>query len=98
MRNGFVYILTNKNNNVLYVGSTTDLKRRVYEHRTKFYPRSFTAKYNCSKLVYYCPFDSIYDAAAEEKRLKGGSRKQKIDLINRSNSDWTDLWERIQNW
>ena len=98
MRGGFVYIMTNKSNRVLYVGSTTDIKRRTLEHRTKFYPKSFTARYNCFMLVYFKAFDSIYDAVSEEKRLKAGSRKQKMDLINSSNPNWDDLWEDVGNW
>lgn len=98
MRPGFVYIMTNKSNKVLYVGSTTNLYRRTKEHRTKYYPRSFTARYNCNKLVYYKAFESIYDAAAEEKRLKGGNRKQKLDLINDENPYWSDLWDVVQLW
>ena len=98
MRTGFVYIMTNKSNNVLYVGSTTNIVRRTQEHKSKFYLDSFSARYNCNKLVYYRFFESIYDAAAEERRLKGGNRKQKMDLVNSINSDWNDLWEEIKNW
>ena len=98
MRSGFVYIMTNKSNKVLYIGSTTNLTRRTQEHISKFFPKSFTAKYNCSKLVYYTFYESIYDAAAEERRLKGGSRKQKLDLINSENLDWKDLWEVVKDW
>lgn len=98
MRSGFVYIMTNQYHRVLYVGSTTNIKRRTHEHRTKFYPNSFSAKYNCNKLVYFKVFDSIYDAAAEEKRLKGGSRKQKLDLINSINPKWYDLWDNVRAW
>ncbi len=64
---------------------------RIEEHKYKRYPNSFTAKYNCEMLVYYKEFSSIVDAIAEEKRLKGGSRQQKINLINSMNPEWKDL-------
>ena len=94
-RGGAVYIMTNKNNKVLYIGVTSNLVKRVYEHRTHAIPGSFTDKYNCTKLVWYQGFGRIEEAITEEKRLKGGSRQQKIDLINSSNHDWKDLWNEI---
>lgn len=94
-KGGAVYIMTNKNNSVLYVGVTSDLRVRVWEHKNKVHPNSFTAKYNCNKLVYYNSFSSIEEAIAEEKRLKGGGRKQKIDLINSINPEWKDLEEML---
>lgn len=90
-RGGAVYILTNKNNTVLYIGVTSDLKKRMYEHQNKLYSSSFTAKYNIDKLVYFESFFSIEEAIAREKQLKGGSRKKKIDLIESINPTWTDL-------
>ena len=94
-RGGAVYIMTNKNNKVLYIGVTSNLVKRVYEHRTHAIQGSFTDKYNCTKLVWYQGFGRIEEAITEEKRLKGGSRQQKIDLINSSNHDWKDLWDEI---
>ena len=94
-KGGFVYILTNKHNTVLYVGVTADLVGRVYEHKTKLYSKSFTARYNCDKLVYYCDFFTIEAAIAEEKRIKAGSRQQKIDLIIAMNSEWKDLYDTL---
>lgn len=94
-KGGAVYIMTNKNNSVLYVGVTSDLRGRVFEHKNKIHPNSFTAKYNCNKLVYYNSFSSIEEAIVEEKRLKGGGRKQKIDLINSINLEWKDLDEML---
>ncbi len=94
-KGGAVYIMTNKNNSVLYVGVTFDLRVRVWEHKNKVHSNSFTAKYNCNKLVYYNSFSSIEEAIAEEKRLKGGGRKQKIDLINSINPEWKDLEEML---
>lgn len=90
-RGGAVYILTNKNNTVLYIGVTSDLKKRMYEHQNKLYSSSFTAKYNIDKLVYFESFFSIEEAIAREKQLKNGSRKKKIDLIESINPTWTDL-------
>jgi len=86
----YVYILTNKSNTVLYVGVTSDLERRVWEHKEKVYA-GFTSKYNVNKLVYYEDFQWIHDAIAREKQLKGGSRQKKIDLILIENPAWNDL-------
>ena len=95
---GYVYILCSNNQLVLYVGVTSDLRKRIYEHKEKYYPKSFTAKYNCSRLVYYCFFERIDLAIMEEKRIKGGSRKAKIDLINGLNPEWRDLWMDVKEW
>ena len=89
-----VYIMTNKNNNVLYTGVTNDLKRRIYEHKQKLI-NGFTKEYNVNKLVYYEVFEDIYNAIRREKQIKGGSRKKKLDLINSFNKEWIDLYERI---
>lgn len=94
-RGGAIYILTNKNNNVLYTGLTRDLKSRLLEHKEKKYPNSFTSKYNLNKLVYYKGFNSIEEAIAEEKRIKGGSRKKKIELIESINPKWKDLSKQL---
>ena len=96
-RKGFVYIMSNEYNTVLYTGATSNLVRRTHEHKTHAVPGSFSDRYNCIKLVWYQIFSCIVDAIDEEKRLKGGSRQQKIDLINNSNPDWKDLWEAIQD-
>ncbi len=94
-RGGHVYLLTNKANKLLYTGSTSALRKRIEEHRMKFYPESFTAKYNCSKLVYYRHYTRIEEANGEEQRIKGGSRKAKIALVNSMNPEWKDLWKEI---
>ena len=94
-RGGAVYILTNKYNKVLYTGVTSDLKTRVFQHKEKIYPKSFTSKYNIHKLVYYKSFSTIEEAIAEEKRLKGGSRSQKIKLIESINKNWEDLYLKL---
>jgi len=88
---GFVYILTNKNNSVLYTGVTSDLKNRIKEHEFKKHPGSFSAKFNLYKLVYFERFDTIGEAIIKEKLIKGGSRKKKVDLIKSINPEWRDL-------
>ena len=76
----YVYILTNKNNTVLYTGVTSNLECRIWEHKHKIY-KGFTARYNVDKLVYYEIHYDSYEAIAREKQIKAGSRKKKIDLI-----------------
>ncbi|MEW6376996.1 MAG: GIY-YIG nuclease family protein [Thermodesulfobacteriota bacterium] len=90
----YVYIMTNKNNRVLYTGITNDLKRRVYEHKEKFV-EGFTKKYNVSKLVYYEIFEDPENAILRGKKIKGGSRNKKIDLINGMNRGWNDLYGEL---
>ncbi|MEM6721173.1 MAG: GIY-YIG nuclease family protein [Bacteroidota bacterium] len=90
MKTPCVYILTNKNNTVLYIGVTSNLLRRMYQHKTKAF-KGFTAKYNCHKLVYFEEFTSMLEAIAREKQLKAGNRKRKEELINQENSEWNDL-------
>jgi len=80
---------------VLYIGVTSDLTGRVWQHKNKFYPNSFTAKYNCDKLVYYSFYTRIEEAIAEEKALKGGNRKNKIKLVNAMNPEWLDLYDSL---
>ena len=91
---GSVYIITNVLHSVLYTGVTSDLIKRVQQHKHKFFPASFTAKYNVTILVYYRFYPTITEAILEEKRIKGGSRKQKMELINSINPNWEDLWDK----
>jgi putative endonuclease len=93
MKTYHVYILTNKNNTVLYTGITSDLDQRVFEHKTKLHPKSFTARYNCDKLVYFEEFDDVEIAIKREKQLKRYEKLWKKDLINKSNPEWKDLSE-----
>ena len=86
--------MANKHNTVLYTGITSDLKKRVYEHREKLVS-GFTKKYNISKLVYYEIYQDPENAILREKQLKAGSRKKKIDLINTMNRKWLDLYDVI---
>jgi len=90
----FVYILTNITNSVLYIGVTSDIISRVYQHKHKVF-EGFTKSYNVDKLVYYEIFDDIELAIAREKQLKGGSRKQKINLVIKNNPEFNDLYEEI---
>jgi putative endonuclease len=90
----FVYILTNKYNNVLYVGVSNNLIRRVYEHKNKLIS-GFTSKYNVNKLVYYEVYSSIFDAIKREKEIKGWKREKKIALITSFNPEWKDLYKEL---
>ena len=92
---GAVYMLTNKNHTTLYVGVTSDLQRRLEEHKSKQYPNAFTARYNLDKLVYFELFHRIEEAILKEKQIKGGSRKKKEDLIRSMNPNWQDLREQL---
>lgn len=88
---GFVYIITNLNNTVLYTGVTSNLKERMLKHKQKKYLNSFSAKYNLTKLLYFELFDTIGEAIKKEKQIKGGSRKKKEELIAMMNPKWLDL-------
>jgi putative endonuclease len=92
---GCVYIMTNQYHNVLYVGVTSNLIARIWDHKNKTYPKSFTAKYNCNKLVYYMFYPRIEEAIAAEKALKGSNRKTKMNLVNSLNSTWVDLYDEL---
>ncbi len=93
----WVYILTNAHHTVLYVGLTNDLATRLWEHRTKRNPKSFTAKYNVYKLVYYEGFQRIEKAIRKEKFIKGKTRTWKEELIIRMNPEWKDLTEIVES-
>ena len=95
MHCAWIYILTNKRRTVLYVGVTNNLATRLWEHRSKSYKKSFTAKYNLDTLIYYEGFNSITDAIAREKFIRGKSRKWKEELIQEMNPEWTDLTEVV---
>jgi len=87
----YVYLMANKINTVIYTGVTNDIEGRVWEHKTKFNPKSFTSRYNVNKLVYYEEYDDIGEVIHREKQIKAGSRKKKIELIERENKKWEDL-------
>ena len=88
----YTYILSNKNNTVVYTGVTNDLERRLYEHKNKLID-GFTSRYNVNKLVYYVSCSSIDEAIIYEKKIKGWRRSKKDDLINSFNPEWKDLSE-----
>lgn len=90
--------MTNRHNTTLYIGVTSDLVVRVTEHKEKEYPKSFTAKYNLNKLVYFESFFSIEEAIAREKQIKGTSREKKDGLIASKNPEWKDLFDVIKEW
>ena len=94
MKTYYVYIMTNWNNEVLYIGVTNNIARRVYEHKEQL-ADGFTKKYNVNKLVYVESCEDVRDAITREKQLKGGSRKKKIDLISADNPQWSDLSETL---
>ena len=89
-----VYIITNSRNTVLYTGVTSNLAARTYYHKNKSVS-SFSSKYNLEKLVYYEVYEDVNLAIEREKQIKAGSRKKKIDLINKFNPNWKDLYNTV---
>ncbi|HBU76678.1 MAG TPA: excinuclease ABC subunit C [Muricauda sp.] len=83
--------MSNKPNGVLYIGVTDNLDERVKEHKLKVYPQSFTAKYNCDKLVYFEKFENGEEAVKKEKQMKKWKRDWKIGLIEDFNPNWVDI-------
>ncbi len=94
MKQPAVYILASKRNGTLYTGVTSNLIKRIYEHRNGI-TKGFAHRYDCKILVYYEVFDTMELAISEEKRIKGGSRKKKIALIEKINSQWCDLYVQL---
>ena len=88
-RHPAIYIMTNKRNGTLYTGVTSNLQKRVYEHKLGTVP-GFSQKYDCKLLVYFEQCDSMFGAIEREKQIKGGSRKKKIILIEGLNPNWDD--------
>jgi putative endonuclease len=91
----YVYILTNWNNRVLYVGMTNDLNRRIYEHQNELVD-GFTKKYHVHKLVYFEVTSDVYSAIGREKQIKGWTRQKKDELVSKTNPAWNDLTETIR--
>lgn len=89
-----IYIMANRRNGVIYTGVTSDLIKRVYEHKYADVP-GFTQKYACKNLVYYELIEDMTSAIAREKQLKAGSRKKKLALIEKINPYWDDLYGRL---
>lgn len=88
-----MYILANFNNNVLYIGLTNNLSKRVYQHKQKEVKNSFTARYNVNKLVYYETFVDINEAIKREKQLKNWHREWKINLVKEKNKNFEELFD-----
>jgi len=93
-RTYYIYLLTNWNNKVIYVGVTNDLKRRLYEHKNKLIS-GFTEKYNLSKLVYFEETQDILSAITREKEIKKWRREKKNQLVNKVNPVWEDLGDTL---
>ncbi|MCB2207981.1 MAG: GIY-YIG nuclease family protein [Bacteroidetes bacterium] len=97
--NYFVYITTNLNKTTLYTGVTNDLRRRIWEHKegVKTNNKSFTAKYNCTHLIYYERFEFAQDAIDREKQIKGWNRLKKDELIKSFNPVWRFLEDELED-
>jgi putative endonuclease len=94
MKSYYVYILASQRNGTLYIGVTNDLMKRVYEHRNNLID-GFTKKYNVHSLVYYEQYNDIESAIVREKRLKKWNREWKLELIEKENPQWRDLYEDL---
>ena len=93
-KNYYVYILASKRNGTLYIGVTNNLKRRIYEHKRKI-QESFTNKYGVDKLVWHEHTQDIESAIGREKQLKNWERKWKLELIEKTNPMWKDLYYQL---
>jgi len=94
MKAGYVYIMANRKNGAIYIGATSDLVKRVWEHKNGVVP-GFTKKYGCKLLVWYEAFDDIQQARQRELQMKEWQRKWKIKLIEQTNLDWDDLYPTL---
>ena len=94
MKRPCVYIMASKRNGTLYVGVTSDLSRRAFEHRIGAI-EGFSRRYGCKLLVWFEPYDRMDEAIAQEKQLKAGSRANKLALIEANNRDWADLYDSL---
>ena len=94
MKQYYVYILASKRNGTLYIGVTNDLAKRIYEHKNNFID-GFTTKYNVHNLVYYETVEDIISAITREKQMKKWRRQWKIELIEKENPYWEDLYNHI---
>ena len=94
-RRYYVYIMTNQSHSTLYTGVTSKLKARVFEHKEKLDPDSFTARYNINKLVYYETFENAESAIKREKQIKNLVRRRKIKLIDEFNLAWVNLYDDL---
>lgn len=94
-KGGYVYIVTNAHHTTLYVGVTSEMLSRVYKHKTHFYKRSFSDRYNIEYLVYCEAFARIEDAISREKEIKKWRREKKVALVESMNPEWMDLYEEM---
>ncbi|NRR90358.1 GIY-YIG nuclease family protein [Winogradskyella undariae] len=92
----YIYIITNNKDGVLYIGETKNLKKRIYQHKNKVHPTTFSARYNLDKLVYSEEFETKEEAKLREKQMKKWNRAWKIELIEEQNSDWLDLYNKTK--
>lgn len=93
-KKGYIYLISNPGNTVIYVGVTNNLQRRIFEHKEKLV-EGFAKRYNLTKLVYFEGFEDIISAIEREKQIKGGSRQDKIDLIKSLNPEFKDLYNEL---
>ncbi|ATW02895.1 GIY-YIG nuclease family protein [Sphingorhabdus sp. YGSMI21] len=91
---GYVYIMASQRNGTIYLGVTSNLPKRVYEHRQGLF-EGFTKKHGCKLLVWYEGYDDIQEARATERRMKNWNRQWKLKRIERMNPEWNDLWDDI---
>ena len=94
MKRPTVYLMANRRNGTLYVGVTSNLPQRAWQHRAG-QVGGFTLRYGCKLLVWYEVHSTMYDAITREKQIKGGSRKKKLALIKAMNPDWRDLFDEL---
>ena len=94
MKAGYVYIMANRKNGTIYIGVTSDLIARIYQHREGLVP-GFTKRYGCKLLVYFEVYDDLQDARLREKQMKEWKRSWKVRLIEESNLEWADLYPTL---
>jgi putative endonuclease len=94
MKNFYVYILCSKRNGTLYIGATSNIVKRIYEHKQGVM-KGFTKRYNVHRLVWYEKHETVESAITREKQLKKWNRSWKIRLIEEQNSQWNDLYEKL---
>jgi putative endonuclease len=91
----YIYLITNQNNTAIYTGVTSNLTKRIWEHKNKLL-KGFTQRYNINKLVYYEIYDNPENAITREKQIKAGSRKNKVDLIKSINPEWKNPYDSLE--
>jgi predicted GIY-YIG superfamily endonuclease len=94
MKQPAAYIMANRRNGTIYVGVTSDLPQRAFQHREGLVP-GFTSGYGCKMLVWFDVYDDMPNAMAREKQVKGGSRRDKLALIEKTNPEWRDLFDDL---